>query len=97
MEATRYKPIAEVKGKLRLYLNDPRIQTLLPKTTPHELKFPIPIEIEGKMVVAQTEDGEFHWFFVHENPDFIPVFVDLESKRLEEVGVKESVTKNGKK
>ena len=86
--ATVYKPIAEAKAKLRLYINDP----LIIKQTEErkQIRCNIPIEIEGKMVVAKTEDGKFHWFFIHENPNFSPVFVDLESSKLSKLTVKKS-------
>jgi hypothetical protein len=82
-EWTSYKPVAETKGRLRLYLNDPAILEQMSMNGSMHLK--VPIEIDGKMVVAKTKDGKFHWFFTHDNPDFIPVFVDLESSKLQKI------------
>lgn len=84
-ETVAYETIAEAKGKLRLYLNDPKILGNDGEDEMTLRSFTIPIEIEGKMVVAKTKDGKFHWFFTHDNPDFIPVFVDLESSKLQKI------------
>ena len=86
-----YETIAEGKGKLRLYMNDPEIMKHL------RVSMDMPIEIEGKMVIGKTKDGKIHWFFTHENPSFIPVFFDLESSKV--FGPKSSVygdKENGK-
>ena len=86
-KATKYEVIAEGKGTLRLYINDPAILKQTEGKVPIRSK--IPIIIDGKVVVSKTEDGKFHWFFAHENPNFIPVFFDLESSKLSKVADKE--------
>jgi len=87
-----YKVIAEGKGKVRLYLNDPLIMRELKvqyvkraesKELEGLIKLPIPITLEGKVVVAKKEgEGTTHIFFTHDEPDFIPIFFDLESSKL---------------
>jgi len=79
-----YEIIAKEKGKLRLYINDPSIlKQLLASASLRvelEMRFPIPIEIEGEFALAKTEDGKYHWFFAHDK--FMPVFVDLAPESL---------------
>ena len=92
---TSYKPIAEVKAKLRLYLNDPAIQKHIKKLAGMGLEYPIPITFDGKMVVGKTKDGKFHWFFAHENSNFIPVFVDLDRQAFEDARLKSKTQGRG--
>lgn len=73
-----YEPVAKGKGILRLYLNDPAVQIQLSKK-----KLPIPLTIEGEIVLGKTKDGRMHYFFVHRNPDFITAFMDLEDAKLQ--------------
>ena len=69
-----YEPLREVKAKLRLYLNDKAISQYIIES----LDCPIPIEIDGTMIVGK-KDGKMHIFFVHNKPEsFIPVFLDYE-------------------
>ena len=69
-----YQPFSEKKAKLRLYLNDPKITSEI--NCVHKPTFPSPIVLEGKIVVARDSEGDVHIFFTHDNPDFIPVFID---------------------
>jgi len=87
-QPTKYEVIAEQKAKLRLYINDPAILKQLDH--PLKLMYPIPIEIEGKMVIGKTKDGKLHWFFAHKDPDFIPVFADLELGEFKKIAVSRS-------
>ncbi len=64
-----YEPLWEGKARLRLYLNDPAI--------PEGVD--VPVVLEGKVLFAE-KDGKQHLIFKHSNPDFMPVFFDLEDK-----------------
>ena len=89
MEIVPYETIARAKGKLRLYLNDPAIMKLVTNPItftstegPIAVSFPVPIELQGEIVLGKTNDGKMHYFFTHNEPDFIPVFFDLDTKKL---------------
>jgi hypothetical protein len=69
-----YHQFGEKKAKLRLYLNDPLIKNKI--NCIHKPEFPVPIEIEGKMIVSRDDKGDVHIFFTHNNPNFAPVFID---------------------
>lgn len=87
-----YEVVAEAKAKLRLYLNDPLILKQLGMSDEelelYEHKLPIPIVIKGEVVLGKTSDGKTHYFFTHDNPDFIPVFFDLETAKLHKPSLK---------
>ena len=69
----KYEVLREKKATLRLYLHDPQLQEIF------KTKAPVEITLEGKMVVAKNpETRTRHIFFAHNNPDFIPVFIDYE-------------------
>lgn len=81
MKEIRYERIKSRGAKLRLYLNDPIVSSAVGLGE----EAPIPIEIGGgECVLAKTEDGKQHIFFVHalrsKAKGFIPVFIDLEEK-----------------
>ncbi len=68
MDLDVYEPLWEGKARLRLYLNDPAI--------PEGVDVSI---LEGEVLFAE-KDGKQHLIFKHSNPDFMPVFFDLEDK-----------------
>jgi len=72
---TAYFPVIEQPAKLRLYLNDPSIIKHLEKS-----ELPIPIKLEGELLIALGEDNKLHVIF--KEPNFMPVFIDLEGNEL---------------
>jgi len=72
---TAYFPIIKQPAKLRLYLNDPDVRKHLEKG-----EIPIPINLEGELLIALGEDNNLHIIFLE--PNFMPVFIDLEGNEL---------------
>ena len=70
-----YFPIIQQPAKLRLYLNDPRIKKHLKQD-----KIPVPLKLEGELLIALGEDNKLHIIFLE--PDFMPIFLDLEGSEL---------------
>ena len=76
-----YEIVKKAKGKLRLYLNDPATMKHFPNPPtstegPISFSFPVPIELEGEIVLGKTKDKKLHYFFTHD--DFITAFMDLD-------------------
>ena len=77
-DTTMYHVVLKMKGRLRLYLNDPLIKREIEGSN----ILPAPLIIEGEICIAQSQQGT-HIFFAYppgEEQGFIPVFLDLEEE-----------------
>jgi len=76
-----YDPIYRLKGKARIYLNAPQIQEQLELVDGEpDFPMPLPLVLEGEVwFTKRRRDGQATIIMVHEHPNFMSVFFDIEA------------------